>query len=448
MREEIGMKYEDMEYITPKLGILYQMHIYLIDGRVYECLREADRENYCLKDLETGKTEQMNKAYLFVTNDQIHDITYSYVKEYPDYAMERMETARQYLRNMENFTEAFHLLEPMASNDDPEAQYLTAACFYKAPNHIWQPEIVNEYLEKAARQGHMKAQYFLAENYRTGFNNIENPVLSAKWYEKAAMQGHARAAAFTGLNYECGVEGLYPADEKAAFHWYQISAEANEPLGIYYLGLAYENGVGTKADRKKAMEYYRKGAEMNHKKCAFRYAYIQDPVYGFKEFYNADAALKWYFKARYLRDERASRYLGLHYANGTCGLDVNHRKAQEMFIDGASLGDAPCAAEAGRAYLYGHNGVKQDLHQAFLLCSQAAEAGDVIGMLLMSHYYLLIPGTKENLEKSLSWGKKAKALGGDADVLLEEAQKRMEAFRKEEKQVVKKKKGLFGWKQK
>lgn len=90
---------------------------------------------------------------------------------------------------------------------DPEAQYLLAYCFYKAPRSLlWLPEHVNEYLQKAARQGHVKAQYFLAQNFRIGFNQVKNPVMSAKWYEEAARQGHAKAAAYTGLNYELGVE--------------------------------------------------------------------------------------------------------------------------------------------------------------------------------------------------------------------------------------------------
>ena len=133
-------------------------------------------------------------------------------------------------------------------------------------------------------------------------------------------------------------------------------------------------------------------------------------VYGFPEFSNGEAALEWYHKAKHLRDERASRYLGLHYANGTCGLDINRRKARELFLDGASLATLLCAAEAGRDYLYGDHGARQDLHQAYLLCSQAAEAGDTTGMLLLAHYYLLRSQTEENreenLEKSLEWAKR------------------------------------------
>ena len=443
------MRNDSLEYLTSEHASLKPLRIYLFDGEIYECIPSTDRENFWLRNLKTGEKERLETSLTITRKDDIRDITDAYIREHPDYAAERLDKARKALSQAKDYFEARRLLEPLAESGDPEAQYLMAYCYTKASNpDLFPPKYVNIYLEKAAAQGHLKAQYFLAQNYRVGFNDTEDPVLSAKWYEEAAKQGHAKAAAFTGMHHETGVKGLYPADPKAAFHWYQISAEASDPLGLYYLGLAYENGVGTKADRKKALECYRKGAELKHKNCTFRYAYIQDPVYGFPEFANGEAALKWYYEAKILRDARASRYLGLHYANGTCGKDINPRKARELFLDGASLGDAPCAAAAGRDYLYGDHGAKQDLYQAYLLCSQAAEAGDTTGMLLLAHYYLLRPQTEENreenLEKSLEWAKKAKAAGGNAEALLEEAQKRLGELRKEER----KKHGLFGRKRK
>lgn len=443
------MRNDSLEYLTSEHASLKPLRIYQFNGEIYECIPSTDRENFWLRNLKTGEKERLETSLTITRKDDIHDITDDYIREHPDYAAKRLDKAREALSQAKDYFEARRLLEPLAESGDPEAQYLMAYCYTKASNpDLFPPKYVNIYLEKAAAQGHLKAQYFLAQNYRVGFNDTEDPVLSAKWYEEAAKQGHAKAAAFTGMNHETGVKGLYPADPKAAFHWYQISAEASDPLGLYYLGLAYENGVGTKADRKKALECYRKGAELKHKNCTFRYAYIQDPVYGFPEFANGEAALKWYYEAKILRDARASRYLGLHYANGTCGKDINPRKARELFLDGASLGDAPCAAAAGRDYLYGDHGAKQDLYQAYLLCSQAAEAGDTTGMLLLAHYYLLRPQTEENreenLEKSLEWAKKAKAAGGNAEALLEEAQKRLGELRKEER----KKHGLFGRKRK
>lgn len=99
-------------------------------------------------------------------------------------------------------------------------------------------------------------------------------------------------------------------------------------------------------------------------------------------------------------------------------------------LTGASLGDAPCAAAAGREYLYGEHGVKQDLREAHALCFQAADGGDTKGMLLLAHYYLLIPTTEENLLLSLEWAQKARAAGENADVLIDEANRRMKELKK------------------
>ena len=319
------MKYEEMEYTTPRHGLLHKLEVYLIEGKVYECGGEKDNQNYWMKDLETGETESISKAWIYKLKHQVHDITSAYVKEKPDYATERIEKAKELMGQNKDFNIARLLLEPIADNGDPEAQYLLAYCFYKAPRSLlWLPEHVNEYLQKAARQGHVKAQYFLAQNFRIGFNQVKNPVMSAKWYEEAARQGHAKAAAYTGLNYELGVEGLHPADPDTAFHWYQISANAGDPLGLYYLGLAYEDGIGTAVDSGKALECYRKGAEMQDRKCTFRYAFLQDPVYGVKEFANEDAAHHWYYEGIGLKDAKSYRYLGYHYYNGTCGVDLNY----------------------------------------------------------------------------------------------------------------------------
>lgn len=389
------MKYEEMEYTTPRHGLLHKLEVYLIEGKVYECGGEKDNQNYWMKDLETGETESISKAWIYKLKHQIHDITSAYVKEKPDYATERIEKAKELMGQNKDFNIARLLLEPIADNGDPEAQYLLAYCFYKAPRSLlWLPEHVNEYLQKAARQG------------------------------------HAKAAAYTGLNYELGVEGLHPADPDTAFHWYQISANAGDPLGLYYLGLAYEDGIGTAVDSGKALECYRKGAEMQDRKCTFRYAFLQDPVYGVKEFANEDAAHHWYYEGIGLKDAKSYRYLGYHYYNGTCGVDLNYRRAQQLFVDGASLGDAPCAAAAGREYLYGEHGVKQDLREAHALCFQAADGGDTKGMLLLAHYYLLIPTTKENLLLSLEWAQKARAAGENADVLIDEANRRMKELKK------------------
>lgn len=80
------MKYEEMEYTTPRHGLLHKLEVYLIEGKVYECGGEKDNQNYWMKDLETGETESISKAWIYKLKHQVHDITRCYVKEKPDYS--------------------------------------------------------------------------------------------------------------------------------------------------------------------------------------------------------------------------------------------------------------------------------------------------------------------------------------------------------------------------
>ena len=80
-----------------------------------------------------------------------------------------IQKAKELMGQNKDFNIARLLLEPIADNGDPEAQYLLAYCFYKAPRSLlWLPEHVNEYLQKAARQGHAKAAAYTGLNYELG----------------------------------------------------------------------------------------------------------------------------------------------------------------------------------------------------------------------------------------------------------------------------------------
>ena len=52
--------------------------------------------------------------------------------------------------------------------------------------------------------------------------------------------------------------------ENIAFELAQKSAAQNNGDGLWTLALAYEHGRGTEVDVEKAIECYRKGAELGH----------------------------------------------------------------------------------------------------------------------------------------------------------------------------------------
>ena len=49
-----------------------------------------------------------------------------------------------------------------------------------------------------------------------------------------------------------------PKDDAKAFLYFQLAAENGSPEGMYNLGAMYDNGFGTKRNRKFATQWFKK----------------------------------------------------------------------------------------------------------------------------------------------------------------------------------------------
>ncbi|KAJ3059357.1 hypothetical protein HDU98_004643, partial [Podochytrium sp. JEL0797] len=87
----------------------------------------------------------------------------------------------------------------------------------------------------------MNAQYVLAKCYAYGTGTPENQPLAVKYFEKAAKQGDGESAYFLGVAYENGLGATQ--DFSAAFDWYlqcanttnQATHQAKYNLGVLCL---------------------------------------------------------------------------------------------------------------------------------------------------------------------------------------------------------------------
>ena len=431
-----------MEQKAPWYGFS-EYRIYRIDDTVYECRMIKDLKRVLMYNLETGQEEFVETPVTEQMPDNIADVTESYLTEHPEYATKRMEKAIEYIEKDKNYLKGRNLLYALGVNGDREAQYWIGMCFYWDETHFYQPKECNNWLEKAAVQGHVKAQFALARNYDEGFGTEKAPVLAAKWYEKAAENGHAKAAAYTGLQYEWGT-GVKKDPEKA-FSWYQIAAEKNDRTGIQLLGEAYMNGVGTEVDYHKALEYFELAGEMGNPRGAFCAAKIQDPVYGVDGMEDEWAAERWYQKAKELKSPEAFFYLGLHHMNGTCGMVELKSSGIRMLEEGARLGNTSCMVYLGQSYLFGKNGCEKKEERAFKNFLKAAQGGAGLGMAFLGMCYINEWGTTRDLEQARIWGEKACQAGESHGEEVLEKLDAIEAERKQKEQEEQpKRRGLFG----
>src|SRR5262249_15974614 len=119
-------------------------------------------------------------------------------------------------------------IEKAAAQGHPAAQNWLAYVYTK-------PQALDLW-RKAATQGHIEAQYQLAECYYYGRGVATNHATALTWYEKAAQQGDANAEYALGRCYQYG-HGVRQ-DYKKAFEWYTKS-KLPCPDVLYPLGMLY-----------------------------------------------------------------------------------------------------------------------------------------------------------------------------------------------------------------
>jgi TPR repeat protein len=150
-------------------------------------------------------------------------------------------------------------------------------------------------------------------------------------------------------------------------------AEQGNAEALYLLGFAYESGQGIEASREKALEYYRKAAEGKHKDAVYRMSFI--------------------LLASEKEDERDQA-----------------RQALEK----AAQDDPSVAARIlGEAYLRGMLTPAPDPDKAVFWWKRAADAGDVLSLLLIARFYEGQFGFPElkDIKESLANYAKAAGLG-------------------------------------
>ena len=112
--------------------------------------------------------------------------------------------------------------------------------------------------QKLSEAGDKEAQFHLGTLYlKSGAR--QNFDAAYQWLRRSADQGYADAQVSLGLMYR---DGITPEKKKSLSEmvsWFQKAAAQNNPRANYWLGRAYENGVGSlPRDSVKAEELYTK----------------------------------------------------------------------------------------------------------------------------------------------------------------------------------------------
>lgn len=257
----------------------------------------------------------------------------------------------KYTRALQGFLQ----IEPNSKKIKPYIQYRIGKMFCYGLGTEQDYEKAFEWFERSAKQKNKFAQFSLANLYYYG-SGVEKDLSQAfLWYQRSSSQGQPYAAYSIAQMYRYGE--YVTKDNDTAQRYYQQALSgflkienddmANDDL-FYKLGQMFKFGLGTDSDVTKAIEYFRRSAEMNNKNGLFEYG--KALLIGEHIPQDTDSALKILEKAVKLKNSNAKRFLALEYISGE-HLEQDFEKGIALLTECADSGDVIACYRLGKIYL-------------------------------------------------------------------------------------------------
>ena len=274
--------------------------------------------------------------------------------------------------------QGFLQIEPNSKKIKPYIQYRIGKMFCYGLGTEQDYEKAFEWFERSAKQKNKFAQFSLANLYYYG-NGVEKDLSQAfLWYQRSSSQGQPYAAYYIAQMYRYGE--YVTKDNDTAQRYYQqalsgfLKIESDDMADddlFYKLGQRFKLGLGTDSDVTKAIEYFRRSAEMNNKNGLFEYG--KALLIGEHIPQNTDSAVKLLEKAVKLKNSNAKRFLALEYISGE-HLEQDIEKGIALLTECADSGDVIACYRLGKIYLQGEI-MSQNLDKAekYLLLAEDSE---------------------------------------------------------------------------
>ena len=259
----------------------------------------------------------------------------------------------KYTRALQGFLQ----IEPNSKKLKPYVQYRIGKMFCYGLGTEQDYEKAFEWFERSAKQKNKFAQFSLANLYYYG-SGVEKDLSQAfLWYQRSSSQGQPYAAYSIAQMYRYGEYVTKDNDTAQRYYKQALSGflkiesddMANDDL-FYKLGQMFKLGLGTNSDVTKAIEYFRRSAEMNNKNGLFEYG--KALLIGEHIPQNTDSAVKLLEKAVKLKNSNAKRFLALEYISGE-HLEQDIEKGIALLTECADSGDVIASYRLGKIYLQG-----------------------------------------------------------------------------------------------
>lgn len=268
-------------------------------------------------------------------------------------AKDEEKSLRYYSEALKGFLE----VEPSSKKLKPYVQYRIGKMFCYGLGTEQDYEKAFEWFERSAKQKNKFAQFSLANLYYYGSGVKKDLSQAFLCYQRSSSQGQPYAAYSIAQMYRYGEYVTKDNDTAQRYYKQALSGflkienddMANDDL-FYKLGQMFKLGLGTDSDVTKAIEYFRRSAEMNNKNGLFEYG--KALLTGEHIPQNTDSAVKLLEKAVKLKNINAKRFLALEYISGE-HLEQDFEKGIALLTECADSGDVIACYRLGKIYLQG-----------------------------------------------------------------------------------------------
>ena len=274
--------------------------------------------------------------------------------------------------------QGFLQIEPNSKKLKPYVQYRIGKMFCYGLGTEQNYQKAFEWFERSAKQKNKFAQFSLANLYYYG-NGVEKDLSQAfLWYQKSSAQGQPYASYAVAQMYSKGEyvsQGGETAQRyyKAALSGFlELESMEQADDNLYYkLGFMFKKGLGTDIDMDRAIDYFKRSAEMNNKNGLYEYG--KALLLGEHIPQDKEKAVKLLEKAIKLENINAKRFFALELISGE-HLDQDIDKGLAMLTECADSRDAYACYKLGKIYFKGDI-VLQDLDKSekYLLSAEDNE---------------------------------------------------------------------------
>ncbi|KAI9314837.1 hypothetical protein BX666DRAFT_1963955 [Dichotomocladium elegans] len=237
-----------------------------------------------------------------------------------------------------------------------------------------------------------------------------------KLLKQTALRGHSKSQYYLARMYAAGLLSKKGEPEfDKAFPLFMQAAKHHDPDAAFRTAKCYEDGLGTKRDRSKSIQFYKKAAALNHPGAMYRLglAEMNGELGLTQDLRDGHKWLKRSAEAATPQYPHALHELGLLHEKGFHPIIfIDHAYAVRLYSDSAALGYAPSAFRLGECYEFGRLGCKPDATLSIKYYSIAAEQDHLEACFALSAWYLIgSPELPPSEEQAFAWAYRAAARG-------------------------------------